>query len=130
MKAAKKKTAKVTQKKAVKKKKVVQKAIKKSWSNFNDWWDKVAQKKAEKIERNWIKENEPNDPEEEGGDHWCVNEMMHSGDALEMVYEKAQEVWETAIKGKRWEMSQCDSLYCELDDIIVEAYEAGRLSKK
>jgi hypothetical protein len=118
---------KMTAKKKTTKKVAKKKTVKKRWSGFNDWWEKVAQKKAEKIEKKWLKENKPNDPEEEGGgDHWCVNEMMHSGDAIEMVYEKAKEVWETAAKGKQWEMSQGDSFYCDLDDIILEAYEAAK----
>lgn len=99
----------------------------KSWDSFDDWWDKVAQKEVDKIERQWLKENEPNDPEEDaGGDHWHVNEMMHSGDAHEMTAEIAERVFNMGKAGEKWEYNQSDSLYCELDDVICKAYEAGK----
>jgi hypothetical protein len=104
----------------------------KNFKNFQEWWDKIAQKKVEKIERQWIKENEPNAPDDdEGGDHWCVNRMMHDGDAFNMTYEKAEEVWVLTAAGEPWHMSQEDSLYCDLDSVIMEAHEAAKsISKK
>ena len=105
-------------------------SIKKGWASFSEWWSKVAQKKVDKIERSWLKENEPNDPEDDGGgDHWHVNEMMHSGDAHEMTAEIAERVFEQGRNGEKWEFDQSDSLYCDLDSVIVEAYEAGKSSK-
>ena len=48
---------------------------------FDKWWNK-ASKKVSKIEKQWLKGNEPNDPDDTGGgDHWHVNQMMHNGDA-------------------------------------------------
>lgn len=106
------------------------KAAKKSWSSFEEWWSKVAQVKVDKIERAWLKENEPNDPDEDGGgDSWCVNEMMHNGDAHEMTAEIAEEIFEKGRKGEPWQMAQENSLYCELDEVIEESYEAGRNCK-
>lgn len=97
---------------------------------FNDWWNKVAEKKVSKIEKKWIKENAPNEPdEEEGGDHWHVNELMHNGDAHEMTYEIAQEIFIIGHKQEPWVMSQSDSLYCDLDEVIQMAYEAGKKTK-
>lgn len=116
------KTAKKTVKKA--------KALAKKWKDFYDWWSKVAEKKVSKMEAAWIKENEPNDPDEDGGgDHWCVNEMMHNGDAHEMTAEIAERVFEMGKAGEKWEYNQSDSLYCELDAVIEEAYEAGKNCK-
>jgi hypothetical protein len=113
-----KKAAKKTSKKAI------------SWKTFEEWWDKVAQKKVDKIERDWVKENEPNDPDEdEGGDHWCVNQMMHEGDAHNMTYEIAEEIFNKGKNGEKWQMQQTDSLYCELDSVIMESYEAGKKAK-
>jgi hypothetical protein len=48
-KAKKAKVAEKPTKKAVKKPK--------TFASFADWWDKVAQKKVDKIERNWISIN-------------------------------------------------------------------------
>lgn len=97
---------------------------------FGDWWNKNAVKKVDKIEKKWLKQNEPNDPEEDaGGDHWHVNEMMHNGDAHEMTYDIAEEVFIKGYSGEKWEYNQGDSLYCELDDVICEAYEAGKLKR-
>ena len=129
---------KVAKKKVVKKKATSKKktAIKKTVSKtpeelFDNWWVKVAMKKATKIENQWVKDNEPNDPnEEEGGDHWHVNEMMHSGDACEMTYEVAKEIFIKGYKNEPWDMNQADSLYCDLDDIIADAYPAGKSAKK
>lgn len=98
---------------------------------FGEWWGKVAQKRVSKIEDEWVKENEPNDPEDDGGgDHWHVNEMMHSGDASEMTYDIAEQVFIKGYNKEKWQMSQCESLYCELDSVIDEAYEAGRKARK
>lgn len=122
------KKSKPVKKKASRPKKI--KAAKKSWSSFEEWWSKVAQVKVDKIERSWLKDNEPNDPDDDGGgDHWCVNEMMHSGDAHEMTAEIAEEIFEKGRKGEPWQMAQENSLYCELDEIIEESYEAGRNCK-
>lgn len=124
---AKKKKA-LTRKAAAKKKPALKKAAaNKEWSNFAQWWEKVASKKVNKIERDWLKENEPNDPEEVGGgDHWCVNEMMHSGDACEITGEIAEEAFNKTAAGEAWEMTQSESLYCSLDGVIMEAAEAGK----
>ena len=98
-----------------------------NYSSFDEWWNKIASKKVDKIENKWLKENEPNDPEDDGGgDDWCVNEMMHNGDAHEMTSENAQPIFEMGAKGKSWTMDQSDSLYCDLDEVIIEAYEAGK----
>ena len=124
---SKKKKTKV--KKPSKKSKV--KSISKSPKElFSDWWNKIAVKKVDKIEEDWLKKNEPNDPEEDGGgDDWCVNEMMHNGDAHEMTYDIAEQVFMKGCSGEAWEYSQSDSLYCELDDVICEAYNAGKNSR-
>jgi hypothetical protein len=131
--ASKKKAPSAKKKSPVKKKpaKKIKAKAPAAWSDFSQWWDKVAQKKVDKIERAWISVNEPNDPEEDaGGDHWHVNEMMHSGGAHETTAEIAEEIFEKGRKGEAWQMSQCESLYCELDSVIDEAYEAGRKARK
>ena len=130
--ASKNKAPSEKKKRPVKKKPVKKKkATSGGWSGFSEWWDKVAQKKVDKIERAWISVHEPNDPEEDaGGDHWHVNEMMHSGGAHETTAEIAEEIFEKGRKGEKWQMSQCESLYCELDSVIDEAYEAGRKARK
>jgi hypothetical protein len=103
------------------------KTVAKNFKSFDEWWQNVAQKKVEKIENKWLKENEPNNPEDEGGgDHWHVNEMMHGGDASEMTYEIAREAWEKIASGEVWEFGQESSLYCELDDVIIEAAKAAK----
>lgn len=116
-------------KKAVKPKakKKIKAKVPAKWKGFSDWWDKVAYKKVSKIEGRWLKENKPNDSDEdEGGDHWYVNRMMYDGEAHEMTAEIAEEVFEMGRKGEAWEMNQGSSLYCELDSVIMDAYEAGR----
>lgn len=133
-KTVKKKTAlksKPKKKPVLKKKKPAKKAVKKSPTElFSDWWQKVASKKVSSIESRWIKENEPNDPNEDGGgDHWCVNEMMHNGDAHEMTAEIAERVFMQGYNKEKWELTMSDGLFCELDEIIEMAYEAGKNSK-
>ena len=101
------------------------------WKDFNEWYGKVASKMVSRIERKWLKENKPNDDdEEEGGDHWCVNEMMHNGDAHELTAENAEPVFLKGRNNEPWEMNQADSLYCDLDEVIKLAYEAGKASRK
>ena len=114
--------------KNMKKKKVVSK--KPTWKTFEDWWDKVAQKKVDKIERDWIKKTEPNDPDDDdgGGDSWHVNQMMHDGEAHNMTYEIAEEVFNKGKNDEAWEMNMGDCLFCDLDSVIIESYEAGKIS--
>ena len=98
---------------------------------FEKWWNKTACDKVTKIKEDWVKDNEPNDPDDDGGgDHWCVNQMMHNDDAHEMTYDIVKEVFSKGYNNQHWQMNQGDSLYCELDDIIEEAYEAGKNSIK
>lgn len=122
-----KKTKKIA-KKPVKLKKVTAKKTAKNPNElFNDWYSKVASKKVDKIEKKWTKENKPNDPdEEEGGDYWYVNEMMFNGDAHENTSEIAEQVFLKGYNNEPWEMNQGDSLYCELDEVIELAYQAGK----
>lgn len=108
-----------------------QTAIKDPIKLFDEWYSKFASKKVEKIEKEWVKGNEPNDPNEDGGgDHWCVNEMMHNGDAHEMTAEIAEEVFLKGYNNEPWTMAQENSLYCDLDEIIEMAYPAGKEAKE
>lgn len=112
--------------------KPIKKALKKSskkktYTDFDSWWGLFGEKMTSKIEKDWIKNNEPNDPDEEsGGDHWHVNEMMHNGDAHEMTSEIAAGFFEKGLKNESCDFGQCDSLYCELDSVTLAAYEAGK----
>jgi hypothetical protein len=94
---------------------------------FGEWWSKKAEKKVSKIEKAWVSSNEPNGEEDEpGGDDWHVNQMMHDGDAHGMTYEIAEQVFLMGFKGEKWEPNMADSLFCDLDDIIFDAYLAGK----
>lgn len=131
-KAAKKKKIATKNKTVVKKKLPSKKPpVKKDPKNlFYDWYSKVASKKVDKIEKDWIKENEANDPNDDGGgDHWHVNQMMFNGDAHEMTAENAEPVFIKGYNGEPWTMEQSDSLYCELDVVIQMAYEAGKKAR-
>lgn len=119
----------MSKKKAKKKIAKTAKTVTKAYKSFDDWWNKVGSKEVDKIEKSWLKTNKPNDEEDEsGGDHWCVNEMMHNGDAHEMTYENAKDAYEKGLSGGK--MDQGDSLYCDLDDVIYKAYEIGKKLKK
>lgn len=96
---------------------------------FREWWDKKAGKRVSKIEKAWIKENLPNDPDDEpGGDDWHVNQMMHSGDAHEMTWDIAERAFLAGYLGEKWEPDMSDSLFCDLDSVIEDAYLAGKES--
>ena len=90
---------------------------------FQNWWEKTASKKVTKIEKTWIKKNKPNIDDEPGGDYWHVNQMMHDGEAYNMTYDIAENSF---LQGYNNEEHEPDGLYCELDNIISEAYEAGK----
>jgi hypothetical protein len=94
---------------------------------FSEWWEKKAVKKVDKIEKAWLESNEPNS-DEDGGDDWYVNQMMHAGDAHELTYEIAERAFLAGYKGKRWEPGMGDSLFCDLDEVIELAYLAGKES--
>jgi hypothetical protein len=111
------------------KKKSVKKSVKVSPETlFKDWWGKVGSKKTCKIESAYLKENPEYDPEDDDySDGGCVHRMMHEGEAENMTYENAEVAF---IQGHNKEKFDGGYLYCELDAIISEAYEAGKLSKK
>ena len=113
---------------AKKKAKIRSKAKRRPEDLFSEWWNGVAEKKVTKIEKAWLSSTEPNgeDDEDEGTDSWHVNQMMHSGDAHEMTYEIAERVFMLGYEGKKWEDTMGDSLFCDLDDVVAEAYEHGR----
>ncbi len=95
---------------------------------FDQWWDSSkSQSKINKFRLKWLKENPPNPEDEDcGGDFWHVNQMVHEGEADDMCRENAEEVFERTLKeGEEGKPTQCDSLYCELDDIIWAAHEAA-----
>lgn len=108
------------------KKKIIKKATPEQL--FGEWWDKKASKKVSKIEKAWIKSTEPNSEEDddEGTDSWLVNQMMHNGDAHEMTYEIAERVFIMGFNNKKWEASMSDSLFCDLDEVINDAYLVGK----
>jgi hypothetical protein len=92
-------------------------------SLFQNWWQKTASKKVTKIEKAWIKKNKPNEDDEPGGDYWHVNQMMHDGEAYNMTYDIAEKSF---LQGYNNEEHDSDSLYCELDEVINLAYQAGK----
>lgn len=92
---------------------------------FREWWKKAG-KRVLKIEKAWVKKNPPNADDGPGGDHWHVNEMMHGGDAYNTVVEIAERVFMMGQRGEFWEMGMEDSLFCELDGVIEDAYLAGK----
>lgn len=103
------------------------KSAKTPQSLFQDWWKNTASKKVTRIEKKWIKENKPNDPDEDGGgDYWYVNQMMHDREAYNMTYDSAEEAFLQGYSGLDLDT---DRLYCELDTIITESYEAGKNAK-
>ena len=95
-----------------------------SCRSFDEWWNLTnCEKKIDKFVKNWLKTNEPNE-DECGGDYWHVNQMVHDGDAYEMTYETAEDVFNRVVSdGEAVKPDQSDSLYCDLDDIIQDCYE-------
>jgi len=114
------------------KKKAAKKAVRKKLTPgelFAEWWDKKGGKKVSKIEKAWIKSNEPNGEDEDGGgDHWHVNRMMHDGDAHEMTWDIAERAFLAGHNGEKWEPDMSDSLFCDLDEVVNDAYLAGKES--
>lgn len=101
---------------------------KKKIKDFESWWkSSKSQDKLNKFQRKWLKDNPPNPEDEDcGGDYWCVNQMVHEGEADYMCYENAREVFERTLEdGEEGKPTQADSLYCDLDDIIWSAHEAA-----
>lgn len=119
----KKAAKKIAKKKTSPKKKV---SPKKTFTNFESWWTKIAEKKVSKMEKAYLKEYPDYDPEEElGGDSSYVHAMFHEGEAHNMTYDIAEEVFNKALSGEKFNLDQTHSLYCELDEVITEAQQAG-----
>ena len=100
------------------------------WPSFNVWWEQVGEPKASKMVEEHCREHEPNDPDDSaGGDSWHVNDLMHSGEAVEQIAERAGGLFKKGRAGEFWEMTTSDTSYCELDEVLEEAYEAGKARK-
>lgn len=107
------------------------KAVKKKASPeelFGEWWDRKGSRKAAKIEKAWLSCTEPNgeDDDDEGTDSWCVNAMMHAGEALEMTWDIASRAFLAGHRGEEWDAGM--GLFCDLDSVVEEAYLAGKES--
>lgn len=97
-------------------------------SLFMDWWEKTGSKKAEKMEADYLKDNPDYDPEDDDmSDGGCVHRMMHEGEAVNMTYDAAEVAF---VQGYNNEKIDADCLYCELDDVVSDAYEAGKKQSK
>jgi len=95
---------------------------------FQNWWGKVGSKKVEKMESKYLKENPDYDPDDDDmSDSGCVHRMMHEGEAENMTYDASEVAF---IQGYNNEEINADCLYCELDDVVGEAYKAGKKIKK
>lgn len=70
---------------------------------FSEWWKKKARKRVLKIEKAWVS-------------------------STEMTYDIALRVFLTGYRGERWEPGMGDSLFCDLDSVIGDAYLAGKES--
>ena len=54
--------------------------------------------------------------------------MMHAGDAHEMTWDIAERAFLAGHNGEKWEPDMSDSLFCDLDDVVNDAYLAGKES--
>lgn len=100
------------------------------YTTFEQWWELHGQKKVLKMEENYIANNEPNgEDDEDEGDEWYVNKMFHEGEAEGETFEKAEEAFEKGKNGSEWIASMENSLFCELDEVIADAYKAGKKIK-
>lgn len=97
---------------------------------FQEWWDKKGSKKVSKIEKAWLNCTEPNgdDDEDEGTDSWHVNAMMHAGDAHDMTFDIAERAFLAGFHGNKWEPDMGESLFCDLDQVVEDAYLHGKES--
>jgi len=118
-KMSKKKTAKKLVKKLAKKSAMPKKTARKKKATpeelFGEWWNKNA-KKVDKIEKAWLKSK------------LIGRYGFDCGYAHDLTYEIAERVFLTGYKGNKWGLSMEDSLFCELDEIICDAYLAGKES--
>jgi len=96
------------------------------FGSFNEWWDAVGQQEVSSVEQAWLKDNEPNDPDDSGGgDYWHVNQVMHEGEAHNTTHEIAERVFNMGLDGEEWEPNMSDGLFCDLDSVVDHAYSAG-----
>lgn len=52
--------------------------------------------------------------------------MMYEGEAHNMSFDVAEKVFNLGLRGLKWEPTMEDCLFCDLDEITHEAYEAGK----
>lgn len=91
---------------------------------FQGWWTKTGSKKTQEMEKAYLKENPDYDPEDDDmTDSGCVHRMMHEGEAWNMTYDESETAF---LQGYNNQKKDTGLLYCELDSIVDEAYEAGK----
>lgn len=97
------------------------------FKHFDKWWAKVAKPKMDKYIKAYLRNN-PDYTEEDAEDYsdsGCVHRLIHEGDAADVLWDTCQEVFNMGYDDEDWKMDMSQSLFCELDDIIELAYEAG-----
>lgn len=95
---------------------------------FDAWWTQIAQPRMNHFIDKYVDEF-PDYTEEDMEDYTdsgCVHRLVHEGEVENTLWEICQEVFELGYEGADWKMSMSDSLFCDLDDIIVLSYNAGQ----
>jgi len=98
------------------------------FKEFDHWWVSVAQPRVNHFIDGYLDEF-PDYTEEDMEDYTdsgCVHRLVHEGETENTVWEICQEVFEKGYDGVDWSMSMSDSLFCELDNVIELAFEAGQ----
>ena len=104
----------------------------KQFEGFDKWWVEIAEPRMNHFIDNYLKNN-PEYTEEDTGDYTdsgCVHRLVHEGDAPDILWETCQEVYHMGYNDEPWQMDMSQSLFCELDNIIELAYEAGQRDSK
>ena len=102
------------------------------FEQFDQWWTEVALPRANYFIDAHLEEypDYTVDDVEDYTDFGCVHRMVHEGEVEGMLWETCQEVYQKGFYGEPWSMDMSYSLFCELDEIIEQSYEAGERASK
>jgi hypothetical protein len=95
---------------------------------FDTWWKDVAEPRMNYFIDAHLEEypDFTEDDVEDYTDFGCVHRMVHTGETGRILWDICEEVFDKGYNGIEWELNMSNNLFCNLDAIIEQSYEAGQ----
>lgn len=95
-------------------------------SNFENWWKNVGNLMVKKLHKQYIKQNpnyDSNMPIRNNRDF--VHLMYHTKNCYNLTYNFAKQAFNYGKNNYTWNLNNTNTLYCDLDKVIILAHKTG-----